>query len=84
MLPPPHRTGYKRYSQGFLEKLSDKSKQALFWGFTSGYYGAKKPYLAVFSVTKTASKSPLTIYQTVSRREVLGNPLSWAANLTTL
>ena len=39
-------------------RLSDKSKQALFWSPTVGYYGAKKPYLAVSSATKTAVEKP--------------------------
>ena len=46
------------YSPRCRDNLSDKSKQALFWSPTSGYYGAKKPYLAVTSATKTAVEKP--------------------------
>ena len=61
------------YSLGFLEKLSDKSNRPYFLKPASGCYGAKKAYLAVSSTTKLCCRRPLAIYQTVSRRVLLGN-----------
>ena len=57
MLEYRHRHGTTPFRTVSL-KLSDKSKQALFWSPTIGYYGAKKPYLAVSSATKTAVEKP--------------------------
>jgi hypothetical protein len=56
-----------------LEKLSDKSKKALFWDLTNGYNGAKKPYPALSCYQEPRLRSPPAIYQTVSRRGLLGN-----------
>jgi hypothetical protein len=53
-----------------LEKLSDKSKKALFWDLTNGYNGAKKPYPALSCYQEPRLRSPPAIYQTVSRETV--------------
>ena len=48
------------------EKLSGKSKQALFWSLKSGQIGTNQLYLAVLGCQKYRSMSPPAIFQTVS------------------
>src|SRR5215212_3149705 len=61
---------------GFLARLSGKSKQTLFCGLTSGHIWISKLYLALLYRQKPRSTSPSAIFQTVSRRPILGNRAS--------
>jgi hypothetical protein len=54
------------YSPSCLERLSGKSKQALFWSLGSGQIGIFKLYLVVFCRQKPHSTNPPTTFQTVS------------------
>jgi hypothetical protein len=62
------------YSLYCLERLSGKSKQALFWSRGSEQIGIDELYLAVLCCQKQPSTNSPAIFQTVSRRSVLGNP----------
>ena len=60
------RAGYL-YSLSRREKLSDKSKQALFWSPASGYHGARSLIWPSLVQLKLRSISPLAIYRAVSK-----------------
>src|SRR5215207_2650840 len=56
------------------KKLSDKSKQVLFWGPASEYKGAKKPHFAPWRQPYTTLGKPSSYLSDSFRRIILGNP----------